>query len=274
VDLSIILGIIAAVVGVVAGTVQILDYIHRKKKPIIETKAKELPPATILTHTTKNEKLRSNLPSSCHIIGRDKEIRQLKDLIDTGHKIIMISGVAGIGKTSIALSIAYDYIKETTENSSSLFPNRRLPFDAFIWTTSKANPISLVNFLDIAGKTLDYPYISSLKISEKYNEVVTLLAKHKALIVLDNYETVQDPGIVPFLNDLPKPSQVLITTRQQKYMNVDSVLFALDKLTMAEGIALMESEFNRVGISNELGGEDNFKARSEEHTSELQSRCS
>jgi hypothetical protein len=43
--------------------------------------------------------------------------------------------------------------------------------------------------------------------------VPKLLRTHRALIVVDNFETIEDPSLVDWMQEVPEPSKILITSR-------------------------------------------------------------
>lgn len=144
------------------------------------------------------------------LIGRDKEIEQIKKLCYGSFPVISILGEGGVGKSALALKVAYELI----ENDKY--------FDAVIWVTSKTTQITLNEIREIKGAIS-----SSLGIIEEagsqimndhfsghtFDEVIEYLATFRVALFLDNLETIMDDNIRNFVGSLPQGSKIIITSR-------------------------------------------------------------
>lgn len=146
-------------------------------------------------------------------IGRGDQVAKIKKAILRGaHPVISIIGDGGLGKTALALKVAYDIADE-----------RGGPFDAIVWTTAKASTLTGADLFRIkdavidslgmfrqAATVLGKPKEST---SGAIEELLDYLAEFRVLLILDNLETVLDAHVGEFLKELPMGSRVLITSR-------------------------------------------------------------
>jgi LuxR family glucitol operon transcriptional activator len=144
-------------------------------------------------------------------VGRQHLVKTIKELIFGPFPIISLIGVGGLGKTALALQVAYSLLENNTSN-----------FDAIVWVTAKSATLS-----DLEIRRIDGAIVDSLgllrkavaeiggdeKTSSPIDELVELLAAFRILLVLDNLETVLDQNVKDFFERLPQGSKVLTTSR-------------------------------------------------------------
>lgn len=241
-------------VGIVSGIIQIVQYIEEhRNRPRIDRKRqkKQHQPPNFLKQPENLSSwvlIPNNLPSRGTFIGRDDKKKELYEAIALSPILTIVEGVAGIGKTSLALEVAYKYLGEAVANQRKSSPTGE-SFRAIIWLSAKASAITIDNIIDSIARILDYPYISQLEQREKFNEIIELLRKIKSLIVIDNFETIKDQDVIRFIENVASPSKLVITTRRQHGWNVPFIPIELDKLRLEEGIELIISEIKRLGLS-------------------------
>lgn len=156
-------------------------------------------------------------------LGRESDIKQIKEILNKRARVITIHGKAGVGKTAITQRIAYDLIEE----------NRT--FDLILWYSFKREKLTTRGIEEIKGLTS----LSQIKIKDEMiidsdddenheaysnDEFFKYLDDHESLIILDNLESIQD-GInfgatKQFIEELQDYSKVLITTRSQYGINL------------------------------------------------------
>jgi tetratricopeptide (TPR) repeat protein len=252
---SIIVGAIT-LIGGVAGVVQIIQYLEQRRKQS-NNAAQQTSLITQEPPSVRHEQPRgrllpavipNNLPPRGIFVGREDEKKEIYAIIRSSSRVIVVEGVAGIGKTSLVLEVAYKFLGESLANRrKGSVKNTR--FNAFVWITAKASNITIDNVLDLIAKTIDYPYISRLEIEDKFNEVTNLLRENKMLIIIDNFETIFDKKVIQFIENIPEPSKTLITTRYQRIWNTHFTPVALYRLRLAEGLELMIDEAKRLGLN-------------------------
>ncbi len=239
-DLGKLVAGLAVVIGIMAGIVQVLDYLQKqreKKRGAITSKVIAPPP-----HSSA---MPSNLPPRSEFIGREREKALVREALASRYPITCIDGIGGIGKTALALEVA----NECLQASKGEMPADGIPtFDGFIWTTAKDRELTLNDVLDAIARTLDYLGIAQQPLEEKQESVRRLLQSKRCLVIVDNFETVKDSAVRDFLLRLPEPSKVLITSREQKLRQAWAV--SLKGLEPPEALTLIRSEGRRLGLAS------------------------
>lgn len=143
-------------------------------------------------------------------LGRNSELRRVKKALLGAYPVVSILGDGGIGKTAIALKVAYD-----------LLDSPESPFEAIVWATAKSNQLANTEITAINGAIQDSLGLFEAAAVELIGsptedpiaDVLEYLAQFRILLILDNLETVTDKRIREFLLDLPVGSKVLLTSR-------------------------------------------------------------
>lgn len=170
----------------------------------------------------------NNLPSEDYdldggFVGREKEKRDIiKYLRSEQDRIITITGSGGVGKTATALKVAYSFLRD--------FHN---PFDAIIWFSAKINKLTddgivslspdiksdkqlVEDILEIVDQeTLISFRNAKVPFDSFKNHLYNIFSSQKCLLIIDNLETIiENDSLISFIKDIPRPSQVLITSRK------------------------------------------------------------
>ncbi|KAB7740035.1 AAA family ATPase [Nostocoides sp. F2B08] len=144
------------------------------------------------------------------LVGRAKEVADLVSLIKRGREpVLTITGEGGIGKTALALEVAYLIADDTSQ-----------PFDAVLWTSLKHEKLTANGVRDIAGAARDIvgalqPLGRALDddFGGSSRELASALEGLRVLIVLDNLETVGGSDFATLYDGLPDTVSYLITSR-------------------------------------------------------------
>ena len=235
------------IVGIIAGIVQVLDYLQKRRKKLDEPKEETqtpLAPPLVL-------QIPHNLPPRSEFIGREKEKARVHEALQSRSYLVSIDGIGGIGKTVLALEVAHECLHASKGEGPT---DGIATFDGFIWTTAKDRDLTSNALLDVIARTLDYPGIAQQPVEEKRGAVRKLFQEKPYLLIVDNFETITDEGVRDFLLELPEPSKALITTREQKLRQVWAI--SLEVLTESEALALIRSEGRRLGLTSLERAED------------------
>ena len=206
-------------------------------------------------------------PDYNRFVGRESELSWLRERLASTDRTwqIAINGIGGVGKSTLALTIAHEY----KEKYKDLPPEDR--FEAIIWISAKeevltvqgrekaALPEQVLRTLEdvytAIASVLEREDITSAPPDEQGRIVEKALKEQRTLLIMDNLESVQDERIKPFLRNLPYPIKAIITSRE--WLDVADVLHLkglsakeADDLILDEGltrhVTLTESQRDRI----------------------------
>jgi LuxR family glucitol operon transcriptional activator len=188
-----------------------------------DTKSKiDEDPSYVLTLSIPSFRLNSdeiehNLPlpdfDETGFIGRKKDQMDIKKLILGNNRVISIIGDGGIGKTALALKVAYDIIDLKDEN----------PFDLIIWISAKSTMLTAKGIEDIQNALRgyagviegisDFVKLDEKTSNEKLNEILEYLEVFDVLLIIDNLETILSEDIREFIRQAQMRCKIMITSR-------------------------------------------------------------
>lgn len=144
-------------------------------------------------------------------IGRKNDVDDIKKLIFS-NKVVSIIGDGGIGKTALALKIAYDIV-DMGKNS---------PFELVIWTSAKTTMLTSKGIQEIYDAITNYTGLVELisntleleKTSKnKLAEILDYFSLFKTLLIIDNLETIQSEDVIEFIREAQMKCNIVITSR-------------------------------------------------------------
>jgi len=170
-------------------------------------------------------------------VGRKHEVEDVKNLLLGAYPVVTLVGEGGLGKTALALKVAYDLLDLPTS-----------PFESIVWTTSKTKQLTAQEIIKIESAISDSlgllvnvanELAGDAAGGDPLQEVLSYLSQFKILLVLDNLETVLDDRVRNFLQKLPTGSKILITSRIG--LGAFEFPYKLQPFTEGEAVQLLRS---------------------------------
>ncbi len=222
---------------------EVRDYVRLERYCEFE----DIPPGFVVEE--QDFSITSNLPpEEYHLeggfVGRKEDKKRLEEVLFSDlDRVITLTGSGGVGKTALALNVAY-----------SICDAKDCPFTAIVWFSAKTSRLTpkgiseqapeIQNFEEFVRRVVSIliPSASDIIASdvplEKLVQHLTdYLSENPTLLIIDNLETImEDHDLVKFLKDVPRPSKALITSRRG-LGEVERRIF-LDALSEADAIRL------------------------------------
>jgi tetratricopeptide (TPR) repeat protein len=166
------------------------------------------------------KKCLQNLPRRPFFVGREQEIETILGSLDPASRtfIVAIEGLGGVGKTSLAIEVAYQCMEQEL-------------FAAIVWVTAKEFILTpsgvetqtpdiqaLKDIFSAIGEVLNYSTIGNNPLEEQNKISYGLLSKQTTLLLIDNFETLSLPEreeIISFLRKTPVTVKSIITSRER-----------------------------------------------------------
>lgn len=171
-------------------------------------------------------------------IGRSKERKDLKKLLESDHRVITVVGEGGIGKTALALRVCNDLLEDTKSS-----------FDRIVWVSLKTRYLTpegvreVNEAIDSLGSLIDR-LIEAMKITTEMTKapnwarVIEQMSATRTLLVIDNLETIGEE-IRGLVLEIPYGSRVLLTSRVG--LGEIEVRYELPQFAPKDAIALFRS---------------------------------
>jgi tetratricopeptide (TPR) repeat protein len=161
-----------------------------------------------------SDRVLNNLPISDYdetgLVGRSSDCQKIiRYLLKRRESMITITGEGGIGKTAVALDIAY-----------SLLDDPESPYECILWTSLKTERLTTNGVVeirdavrDITGATQRMGSVLSDDFKGGVAELAEALEDIETLLIIDNLETVSGHEIVSLYETLPESVTYLTTSR-------------------------------------------------------------
>lgn len=221
------------------------EYGQQSKTPITPEVAQVLAPT-----------IPNNLPRRAAFFGRAKEMEVVMRALSPSDRTwgVLVDGIGGIGKSSIAIEAAYRAQEEGL-------------FDAFVFVTAKQNLLepggiralnppahTLDEFLNETTRILGQPGIAKLAGEVKRRALLDALRTMRALLIYDNLETLskeEQEAMADFLRGLPQECKAIITSRRRG--GEGAVWLRVEELDWEAAHGIIENEMVRdAGLANKL----------------------
>jgi hypothetical protein len=193
-DAIALLGIIGGIVTIIAGSVQVLDYVEKRRDKqsaielVLPPQPIEIPPLPVNSQVTtppelppqQDAKSRQDWGEAVEVsafYGRTEELDTLEQwVISDRCRLVALIGMGGIGKTSLSIKLAQ---------------NIQDNFDYVLWRSLTNAPLiqdilaDIIKFLSNQQET-NLPEDTGARISL----LINYLHKHRCLLILDNAESI------------------------------------------------------------------------------------
>lgn len=165
--------------------------------------------------------LHHNLPSRSYspygsLLGREADQQRVMMALESRFPLISIEGMPGVGKSSLALEVAYSCLRQPEASKS-----QAVTFDYIVWVTAKDKPDQKLWFddvLNMIARVMDFFAITQKPFTDdKIFEVSALLQSRCTLLIVDNFETIEDPALERWLRSVPEPTKVIVTSQKSQF---------------------------------------------------------
>ncbi|HET8772844.1 MAG TPA: tetratricopeptide repeat protein [Thermoanaerobaculia bacterium] len=213
--------------------------LHALRQASLKQVANETAPARM----SERKSVPSSIPAQPHFFGRERELAVIHEAIAPEARTwgALIDGPGGIGKTALAIRAGH------------LAPDAY--FDRKIFLSAKVRELTpageqkledfmLPNYISLLtelGRELGVEDIGKTDPNVRANEVRRGLAGVRALIIVDNVETFEEPERVrlyQFLSRLPSSCKAIVTSRRRA--DIDARVVRLDRLEKADALDLVQ----------------------------------
>ena len=155
---------------------------------------------------------RDNLPPPpyLHLVGREGQRERIRQLLRLNTPVIYLDGEDGVGKTSVANAVGYDYRSDVADKE----PPHYVVWVAVSGEADKST--TLDDVLNLIAQLADFKRLTQLSLAdneEKEPEVQAILKKQKFLLIVDNFDDIKDEQLRQWLLQIPYPSHVLLVMR-------------------------------------------------------------
>ncbi|MGP9782176.1 NB-ARC domain-containing protein [Glutamicibacter sp. AOP12-B1-11] len=161
------------------------------------------------------EKTLHNLPAvdydDTSFIGRKNEANKLlKSLQERRNPVLTLTGEGGIGKTALALDVAYRLLEDPENN----------PYELMLWVSLKTEQLTAYGVEDLkdAVRSIDGTTVALGRGIEKsfsgsLDDLAQALDGLETLVIIDNLESVQGSEVIEMVDTLPMHVRYLFTSR-------------------------------------------------------------
>lgn len=187
---------------------------------------------------------RSSLPRQPLFFGREEELKSIAEALAPESRTwgVLIDGPGGIGKT--ALAVRAGHLAPAEHFDRKIFVSAKIR-EMTLAGEQRLEDFMLPNFVALLTELaheLGDKDIARLPENERANTVRRSLADQRALIIIDNVETFQEPEqtrLGQFLERLPTGCKAIVTSRRRR--DVAARILRLDRLAQKDAMDLLDA---------------------------------
>ncbi len=205
-------------------------------------KAKELSTKGTFIHKLKfpetSQPIYHNLPSRdfTRLVGREAEERRLLELLSFKWvtPCVSIEGIGGVGKTALALDVAYRCLKASNDIYLGRTSEENIPtFELIVFISAKnqfftsrgilprlRRERTLTDIFTSIIRTINFYHSPIVSFDKAYEEIYKCLVNMPTLLIIDNLDTLEEQKkVLSFLYEVPPTVKALITSREKTPFN-------------------------------------------------------
>lgn len=187
-----------------ANTARVMDYIRADESWLPDD-----------TFEPLEDNIRHNLPQSDYdetgLVGRDDQVRRVCQALKRRRDpVITLCGEGGIGKTALAVEVAYQLLDDPDE-----------PFDLILWSSLKSERLTGTGVEELKNNAADLVGVAeALGVATKpdfsggIKELSSVIDGFRPLVIIDNLETINGDDFIELYEGLPDSVSFLITSRE------------------------------------------------------------
>lgn len=160
--------------------------------------------------------------------------------------ITSLTGIGGVGKTALACWMTLKAYEEKKFDFIVSVSARDRAFTASGIVATVPTLSSLDDLLQQICETTGFAELLDLSRDERIERVRKDILPFRGLLFVDNLETVDDPLLIQFLEDLPLPTKALVTSRKAK-IRVANYPIEVGSFTEHEAISFFDELSQSVG---------------------------
>lgn len=235
---------------------------HRRRAeaiPLLATTVLEMERAARSAHRTQLTG-RLEQPSYTTLFGKEAQLQSVEAqlLAQSPPWLVVITGIGGIGKTTLADALARRMIESCAFNDIGWVTARQNLFNAGGSIAPLPHP-KLTTPALIEGLSMQFfgNHFGQRSYEEVLAAVTDRLKSSPHLVVIDNLESLRDLELLlPALRQLVNPSKILMTTRDSLFTEPDLYHAIMAELDEPDALALVRQEAQMRNIAEVAAASD------------------
>jgi hypothetical protein len=187
-------------------------------------------------------------PNCEQFVGRRQKIDEVKTKLSLRHPIVALDGLGGVGKTALAIKA----VRELYDEGNRYFFIVSVSAKSKIWlghVQPKRAAFAGLHGL-LAEIAMVFPDIQPTDDTSVLKDaIISLMRDCNGLLLIDNLEEIEDPGVFRFLSqEVPDPVKVLVTSRVAK--DIGALTISVPAMDATDAEDLFGLELDRLGYAS------------------------